>query len=80
MFFPDESRTPVLQALARQFLWRCTVCQQGDEIHEALLGDVTVVHQRGVGKVELIPVVGEEKSFAGFRLRQSGGNFGEGEL
>ena len=74
MIFPDESRAPVFQTLACQFL-RCIVCQQGDEIHKSLLRHITVVHQRGVGKVELLPVVGEQVGLAGFGFRQGGGDF-----
>ena len=80
MFFPDKPCAPVRQALARQLLRRGAVRQQGDEVHEPLLGNVAVVHQRGVGKVELLPVMGEQVGLAGFGVRQGGGDFGEREL
>ena len=76
MIFPDESRAPVFQTLAHQFL-RCIVCQQGNEIHKSLLRHITIVHQRCVGKVELFPVVGKQVGFAGFGFRHGGGDFGE---
>ena len=80
MFFPDEPCAPVLQTFACQFLRRSAVRQQGDEVHKALLGDVAVIHQGSVGKVETLPVVGEQVGFASFRLRQGSGNFGKWKL
>ena len=72
--------TPVGQTFTRKFFRCCPIQQQGYEIHKTLFRHVAVVYQGSVCKVELIPIVGEEEVFAGFRFRQGGGNFGEGEL
>ena len=56
------------------------VGQQGQLVDKGLFGDVTVVYQHGVGKVELVPVVAQQEVLACFGFRQGDGYVGVGEL